>query len=436
VSDLKNERTRIVITGLGAVCSAGRTADQLWQTLNRRQSGNNHTTSDVNEPGHQGTPGVAEFSGTIKDFGDLPDAKRKFIRKSLKLMNRETQMGVAAGQQALSDSGVLEQYDPDRFGVCFGADNVSIMPRDFQRGIQACTSPDGTLEMERWGADGLDEIAPLWILKCLPNMPACHLAIANDLRGPSNTITQRDVSANLAIAEACRNIRAGDADAVLVGGTGTTLTPINHMHARMEDEINENDAICRPFDRRRAGSASGEGAGAVVLEEMHSAVQRHAHIYGEIMGAASASLVGTAGQANCRRALTVSLAQVLDRAGWAPSEIGHIHAHGLGTWASDVAEAQAIRDILGQENAKTPVVAAKSHLANSAAGAGALELIASVLAIENGHLFPILNYETPDPACPIHPVVDYDTPAGGNFLNLNMFGRGLASCVAVGAYAA
>ncbi|MCP4512236.1 MAG: beta-ketoacyl-[acyl-carrier-protein] synthase family protein, partial [Fuerstiella sp.] len=100
MSDLKNERTRIVITGLGAVCSAGRTADQLWQTLNRRQSGNNHTTSDVNEPGHQGTPGVAEFSGTIKDFGDLPDAKRKFIRKSLKLMNRETQMGVAAGQQA------------------------------------------------------------------------------------------------------------------------------------------------------------------------------------------------------------------------------------------------------------------------------------------------------------------------------------------------
>ncbi|MCP4784812.1 MAG: beta-ketoacyl-[acyl-carrier-protein] synthase family protein [Fuerstiella sp.] len=436
MNDLRGEQTRIVITGLGAVCSAGRTADQLWTTLTRRKSGNNHTTTEVSEPGRKGTPGVADFSGSIKDFGDLPDAKRKFIRKSLKLMNRETQMGVAAGQQALSDSGALEPYDPDRFGVCFGADNVSIMPSDFQRGIQACTSTDGNFEMERWGVDGLDEIAPLWILKCLPNMPACHLAIANDLRGPSNTITQRDVSANLAIAEACRSIRAGDADAVLVGGTGTTLTPFNYMHARMEDEVHENDAICRPFDRRRGGSASGEGAGAVVLEGMHSALRRNAHIYGEILGAASASFVGTAGQANCRRALTVALSQVLDRAGRTPSEIGHIHAHGLGTWASDVAEAQAIRDVWGQESAQTPVVAAKSHLANSAAGAGALELIASVLAMESGHLFPILNYETPDPSCPIHPVVDYDTPAGGSFLNLNMFGRGLASCVAVGAYAA
>ena len=436
MSDRNNARTRIVITGLGAVCSVGRTTDQLWQSLTQKRSRHNTSGTDAQESGDTTTPGIADFAGKITDFGDLPDARRKFIRKSLKLMNRETQMGVAAGQQALSDSGAHEHYDPDQFGVCFGADNVSIMPDDFQRGIQACTSKDGSFEMNRWGAKGIDEVAPLWILKCLPNMPACHLAIINDLRGPSNTITQRDVSANLAIAAACRSIRAGDANAVLVGATGTTLTAFNHIHARMEDEVQEIDSICRPFDRRRKGSAPGEGAGAIVLEELQSAIQRNAHIYGEVLGTASASFVGADGRANCKKALTVSIRHALNRAGRTAAEIGHIHAHGLGTWQSDAAEAQAISDVFGDQNAQIPVVAAKSHLANTAAAAGMLELITSLLALESGQLFPVLNYEFPDPACPVFPVVDCNTPAGQSFLNLNVFGRGLASCAAVGAYAA
>ncbi len=431
MSDHKNEMTRIVITGLGVVCSAGRTVDQFWKTLAQSP-----VTSASEDSAPAATPGVADFSGSIKDFGDLPAADRRFIRKALKLMNRETQMGVAAGQQALSDSGALKQYDPERFGVCFGADNVSVMPEDFQRGIQACSTADGTFDVGRWGADGIDEMAPLWILKCLPNMPACHLAIINDLRGPSNTITQRDVSANLAIAEACRGIRSGDADAVLVGATGTTLAPFNLLHAQLEDEVLNSGTICRPFDKRRTGAAPGEGSGAVVLEELQSAGRRGAHIYGEVLGTGSASFVGTGGRANCRRALVATMRQTLRRTGQTPKEVGHIHAHGLGTWQSDIAEAQAIHDVFGEENSTIPIAAAKSHLANAAAGAGSLELIASVLALQNDALVPVLNYEIPDPVCPIHPVVDGDESAGDSFLNLNVFGRGLASCVAVGKYAA
>jgi 3-oxoacyl-[acyl-carrier-protein] synthase II len=429
-----NSDRRVAITGAGIVCSAGRTAAQVWESLTSatNQSDSEHQTdAEVNDI----QQGVADFSGSIHDFGELPDDKRKFIRKAMKLMNRETQLGVSAGQQALTDSGALEHYSPDRFGVCFGSDNVSVMPNDFVRAIRAC-STDGRYDVDRWGTDGIEEMAPLWLLKCLPNMPACHLAIINDLRGPSNTITQRDISANLAVAEACRAIRAGDTDAALAGATGTTLAAFNLIHAQLDNEVQESDAVCRPFDKRRKGPAPGEGAGAVVLEDLDSAVRRGAQIYGEILGAASASHVGTRGTSCCRKALASAIRQVLKRTGQSPESIGHIHAHGLGTRKSDIDEAQAIREVFGDAVSRTPVVAARSHLAHTAAGAGALDLVSSLLAMQSGRLFPVLNYRVPDPACPVRPVVGADDPAGQSFLNLSMLGRGLASCVAVGAYAA
>lgn len=419
-----NSQKRIVVTGVGVICSAGLTADRFWHSLNKRP----------NPKANDGSPSQTAnvFTGSIDDFGELPKDKRKAIRKALKLMNRETQMGVAAGQQALSDSDVLGCYAPERFGVCFGADNVSIMPEDFVHGIQACSTPEGVFEAERWGTDGISGIAPLWLLKCLPNMPTCYLAILNDLQGPSNTITQRDVSANMSIAEACRGIRAGSTDAALVGATGTTLATFNLMHAQIEDEFSNADDVCRPFDKNRTGSTPGEGAGALVLEEMNAALQRGAHIYGEVLGTGSASAVGHGAVAGCRKALTRAMRQALSQARQSPHSVGHIHAHGLGTRDSDIAESQAIRDVFGEAASEIPVVAAKSHFSNAAAGAGALELIASLLALQHGHLFPIRHFSEADPECPVRPVTREDESAGKSFLNLNMFGRGLASCVAIG----
>ncbi len=422
---LDNSQKRIVVTGVGVICSAGLTADQFWQSRNE------HRNPDATA--QTGRETTTTFSGSIDDYGELPKAKRKAIRKALKLMNRETQMGVAAGQQALSDSDVLGCYAPERFGVCFGADNVSIMPDDFVNGIQACSTPEGAFESARWGSDGISGIAPLWLLKCLPNMPTCYLAILNDLQGPSNTITQRDVSANMSIAEACRGIRSGSTDAALVGATGTTLATFNLMHAQIENEVSDAGGLCRPFDRNRTGSTPGEGAGALVLEEMDAALQRGAHIYGEILGAGSSSAVGQGPVAGCRKALTRAMKQALSRGGQLPHSIGHIHAHGLGTRDSDIAESQAIRDVFGEAASEIPIVAAKSHFANAAAGAGALELIASLLALQHGHLFPVRHFNEADPECPVRPVTRHDEVAGTSFLNLNMFGRGLASCVAIGA---
>ena len=423
------DQRRIVVTGVGVVSACGKTPSSFWKTLTQPSGDSRNSTENSCV-----LPGIADFRGSIDDFGDVPAASRKLIQKSLKLMNRETQLGVAVGQQALLESGILQIYDPERIGVCFGAENISVMPEDFAAGVQACSNSEGQFDVDRWGADGIGEVAPLWLLKCLPNMPACHLAILNDLRGPSNTITQRDVAFNMAIAEACRTIKDDCADAMVVGATGTTLTTFNLMHARLDEEIADgiDDKVCRPFDRRRQGSTPGEGAGAVVLEELNSAIQRGARIYGEILGAASASNVGHDGVMACKKSLASAIRQALRRANLDPESVGHIHAHGLGTIKSDRAEAQAIAQVFGETASRIPVVAAKSHFANAGAGAGALELIASLLALENGCLFPVLNYSEPDPECPVHPVIAYNEAAGSSFLNLNLVSRGLASCVAVG----
>lgn len=417
---IDSSQKRIVVTGIGVISSAGLTADLFWDSLN--------TASTSNAPSQQ-----ADFTGSINDFGELPAPKRKAIRKALKLMNRETQMGVAAGQQALAESGITDNYSPERIGVCFGADNVSIQPEDFVHGIQACSTPDGRFDPERWGAEGIDGIAPLWLLKCLPNMPACYLAILNDLRGPGNTITQRDVASNMCIAEACRSLRAGDTDAALVGAVGTTLATFNLMHARIEGDVTEANGICRPFDKNRTGSTPGEGAGAIVLEDLDAALHRGAPIYGEILGSGAAATVGSNRIDGCRQALGRAMKQALRGSRQTPNSVGHIHAHGLATRDSDIAEALAIQDVFGESTTETAVVAAKSHLSNAAAGAGMLELISSLLALKHGHLFPVKNFQEPDPECPIRPVTRADESAGTSFLNLNMFGRGLASCVAVGA---
>ncbi len=431
------DRSRIAITGVGVVSPAGRTVERFWQSLTSPLTTACALSSGVDPQAVEPT-GVADFSGRIDDFGDLPAVTRKTIRKSLKLMNRETQLGVAAGQQALADSGLLESDETvrERTGVCFGADNVSILPEDFRDGIAACSDERGEFDFDRWGTLGLAEVEPLWILKCLPNMPACHLAIVNDLQGPNNTITQRDVGANMAVAEAVRKLRWGDADAMLVGATGTTLSAFNQMRARLEGDVAEagESAVCRPFDKRRQGPAPGEGAAAFVLEKLETALQRGAPIYGEILAATAASRLGHDGASACGKALAHAMKQSLKRAGLRPESVGHIHAHGLGTKTSDAAEADAVRHVFGTHSAEVPVVAAKSRLSNAGTGAGAIELVASLLALKHGELFPVWNSDEPDPECQLRLVQDGGVPSGDSFLNLSMFGRGLASCVAVGRY--
>ncbi|MBW3538927.1 MAG: beta-ketoacyl-[acyl-carrier-protein] synthase family protein [Planctomycetes bacterium] len=437
---LRTASRRVVVTGLGVVSPIGLTRGAYWQALVEGRSGvRGRSAADGSPAAIPCAAEASEFTGDIENFGPLEPAVKKAIRKALKLMNRDTLLAVAAGQQALAESGVLAVTGGERVGVCFGADNISMNPDDFLGGVRACTGEDGRFDFDRWGTEGLGEIEPLWLLKCLPNMPACYLAIFNGLMGPNNTITEGAVSANLAIAEACRLIEDGLADAVLTGATGTTLRPFNLMHALGDEEFirdcRDPQTASRPFDLHRRGAVPAEGAAAFVLEDLHAALERGATIYGEIAAASAACAIDASGRADGRRSLARSMRECLERAGLEPRSVGHLHAHGLSTQRMDADEAGAIRDVFAAEAERVPLVAAKSHQGHASAGSGATEMAASLLALRKGRLFPVLNYEQPDRACPVRPVtVAATVPAGDSFLNLNLTPHGQASCVAVRAW--
>jgi 3-oxoacyl-[acyl-carrier-protein] synthase II len=428
---------RVVITGLGLVCPLGLTADALWSALAQQQSGVGPVSSFPTT--HLPTSFAAEaraFTGSIDDFGPLEGEKKKLIRKALKVMCRESQMGVAAAQRALADAGLAGGgFDPDRGGVVFGSDYMITEPQDFTAGVGKCLNDAGRFEFTRWAAQGLPQVTPLWLLKYLPNMPASHVAIFNDLRGPNNSLTIREASSNLAIGEAFRTIARGSADVIVAGATGTRIHPVKFIHSLTQEEVAANGfepaQASRPFDLNRAGMVLGEGAGAVVLEELTSAETRGAKILGEVIATASSSVLNRQGVASRRQALENAMRAALREAAIEPHQVGHIHAHGLSTRTCDAEEAQAIAAVFGDRAAALPVVAAKSYFGNLGAGSGAVELIASLLAFEHDRLFPVLNHETSDPECPVAVVTDEQTSPGGSVLNLNVTPQGQAAVLVV-----
>jgi 3-oxoacyl-[acyl-carrier-protein] synthase II len=172
-----------------------------------------------------------------KAIHPLEGDRKKAIKKGLKVMCRETRMAVAAAQLALADARVAEKpLDPESSGVVLGSDYMLTMPEDYEAAMKKCADA-GDFEFTRWGQDGLDQMTPLWMLKYLPNMPASHVAIYNDLRGPNNSLTMREAASNLAIGEAFRTIRRGHASAMVAGATGTRILPMQAIHALQTEQM-------------------------------------------------------------------------------------------------------------------------------------------------------------------------------------------------------
>lgn len=432
---------RVVITGLGTISPLGNTTDELWQALSSGRSG--VVLSPANAPDTLARPfagEVRQFTGHIDDFGALEGELKKAIRKGLKVMCRESQMGVASAQRAIADAKLAGgAYDPERAGVVFGSDYMLSAPEDLCEAMAACAAEEREFEFSRWAKDGMTKMSPLWLLKYLPNMPASHIAIYNDLRGPNNSLTLREAAANLAVGEAFRVIQRGHADMMVAGATGTRIHPMKALHSAIQEELAAADQpperASRPFDLNRTGQVIGEGAGAIVLEEYESAHKRGARIYAEIVGAGSSSVADKNRVARRRQAMINAMRSALRDSGLSPKEIGHVNAHGLGSHSCDAEEAHAIGEVLADRGKPAPVVAIKSYFGNLGAGSGIVELAASTLALGHGKLPRILNYETPDPECPISAVTTDNTPAGESFLTLNVTPQGQASCIIVRACA-
>ena len=245
----------------------------------------------------------------------------------------------------------------------------------------------------------------------------------------------REAAANAAIGEAHQIILRGSAEVMLVGATGTRLNPMKMIHAIQQEETLLGDGdpatASRPFDRDRRGMVLGEGAGAIVLEELAAAKARNATIYGEVVGAASSIVAGPRLVARRGQAMVNVLRATLQAAGANINDVGHLHAHGLSTRTSDAEEAQSIQEVFAERATPLPVTAAKSYFGNLGAGSGMVELIASLLAVQHDWLPPILNYTTPDPECPVAAVHNGSGQPGGSFINLNVTPQGQAAAVMV-----
>ena len=430
-----SQSRRVVITGLGLISPLGNSPEALWNALSSGVSGvdilkrvpSEHLTSDIGGE-------CSDFTGDVADFGEVEKKLKRNIKKSLRLMCREIQLGVAAAQLAIANANLEDHYDPSRIGTLFGSDYIITEPTEFASGVANCLNGSEDFDFSSWAENGLTKVEPTWLLKYLPNMPASHIAILNDLQGPSNSLTVREASANLAVAEATTIIRRGSADAMIVGSTGSRIHPLRTVHVVLQEALADRNApgidgdatkACRPFDSHRCGMVLGEGAGAIMLENLESAQKRGATIYGEVVGYGS-SLVAPGGVPDHKKVFENVILGSLETANIKADDLGHVHAHGLSSVSVDQQEAAAIKGLLGD----IPVTAAKSYMGNLGAGGGMVELIASLLAMKNDQLFPILNYDSPDETCPVNVVKTAASP-GEMFLNLNCTPQGQASAVVV-----
>ena len=425
---------RVVITGVGVVSPLGLVPEEMLSRLRSGESGIQPFTRiphGVLEIDHGAE--AHDFSGHIDDYGPLEKMLKRTIRKGTKVMCREIEMGVAVAQRALADSGLTEDVrDRDRTGVIFGCDYIMSLPEEFTTGIAKCLDDNGEFQISEWGQTGKPEVNPLWLLKYLPNMPASHVAIHNDLRGPNNSITLREAAGGAAAAEAFSTVQRGHADALIVGATGSRIHPLRTLHASLQEKLastcDDPTNMSRPIDQSRDGSVLGEGAGALVFESYEHAVARGAKILGEVVGYGSSAVGGASGDHFQQRAIANALRAALGAAD--PSSIGHIHAHGLGTVEGDQQEAAAIADVFGSPDQQPPVTTAKGHFGNLGAGGGMVEMVASVLSL-GGELFPIRNLKNLDDQCPINACSGSGVQAGDSFITTNVTPQGQATAIRI-----
>ncbi len=419
-------KREVVITGVGMVTPIGIGRDAFWAALDEGRSG-------IRE-----VPALAasrdnpfRLTGQFVDF----DAKQYVQpRKTIKVMCREIQAAYAAAVIAMQDSGLAkEQLDPHRLGVVLGSEmfygDMEELIDTYRHSIH-----DGVFHANEWTPNAMKDLFPLWMLKYLPNMPACHIGIVNDARGPNNTIVQAGTSSLLAIQEAAMVIERGHADVMITGGSGARVTFSGAAFRgwlHLSKWQGPPSEALKPFDRRRDGALVGEGAGVLIVESREHAERRGAKILARIAGWSNRFETPNQAGEVTGVGIRASISAALKSAGMTAGDIGHVNANAGGLVHADRIEAQAIHAELGD----VPVTAPKGFFGDLGASSGAVELLASVLAFQNGRVPRTLNYQELDPQCPVNVIRDESLPVSKNValvLSQNETG-GAAAMVLAGA---
>ena len=402
----RSARTRVVVSGMGAVSPYGPGVELMWNKLLAGESAIK-PIENFDVSGFSCTIG-----GEIRDF----DARDFIERKSARRMARFTQLAVAAAREAIEDAQLdLDALDRSRIGVVLG-NGAGGYPE-----IQAAAS-----KLFDRGGMRLD---PLFLPKVLPNMAAANIAMQFGLLGYNTTVVTACAAGTQALGDAANVIRNGQADIVISGGTEAGFCQLGlGGFAVMRALSSRNDdptGASRPFDADRDGFVPGEGAGIIILESEASARRRGVDYAVELAGFGSSAdahhlVMPDADGAGPIRAINWAL----EDAGIEPEAIDYVNAHGTSTPLNDASETKALKIALGEATHHTPISSTKSMIGHIFGGAGGLESIAAIKSIADGKLHPTINYTTPDPDCDLDYVPNEARETNVNAVLKNSFGFG------------
>ena len=382
---------RVVITGFGAVSPLGLTAVDMWGALCTGRVGIDTITA-FDPAGFD-----CQIAGQAPEY-NIRDYVPKTHRKATKLMSRDIELAVVAAREAFVHAGLVTKgidpekvnINPERVGINLGTGLISCDLVELAPAVAASVT-DGQFDIHKWGQEGIELVTPLWLLKYLPNMLACHVGIIHDIQGPSNTITCAEAGAHLAMAEAAQTIARGASDVALAGGAEAKVNPIvmirQSLLNRATRENNHDPAsACRPFDADAKGSVFGEAAGMVILENIDHATRRGAKMYAEAVGFGQSNNINPAYEhlEPDGTGIQMAIEKAMAEARIEPEDLDLIIPHGTGIPVDDLAEAQAIQAALGDAATKIPVWPTKSMLSTTGAASGALDVIAAVCAMNDG----------------------------------------------------
>ena len=397
---------RVVITGFGAISPLGMTAGEMWDSLSLGRCGIDKITA-FDPVGFD-----CKLAGQAPDF-KIQKFVPKAIRKAIKLMSRDIELAVVAAAEALAAAGLVTKasdpeninIDPTRIAINLGAGLISCDLVELAPAV-AVSVTDGSFDIRKWGKEGLEMVTPLWLLKYLPNMLACHIGIIHDIQGPSNTITCAEASGHLAIIEAGQIIARCDSDLALAGGAEAKVNPIVMIRQcllKRATSQNNHDpaAACRPFDADAKGTVFGEAAGMVVLENLENARRRGAKCYAEVVGTGQSNSINPAYEhlEPDGKGLQIAIEKAIADAKIQPGDLDLIIPHGTGIPDDDLAEAKAIQAVLGKAAVQIPAWPTKSMLSNTGAACGTLDVIAAVCAMNSGTIPPAKNCDRKADGC-------------------------------------
>lgn len=406
---MRSEARRVVVTGIGAITPLGHSVDEAWESVLGGRSGIGPITQF--DPSNVDTV----FAGEVRGW----DPESVIIKREARRLDRSAQLFVGAAQQALDDADldfVKDETTADRAGVIVGS------------GLGGMLSFDAQLKVML--SRGARRISPLAVTMIIPNEAAGVASIRFNMRGPVTCVVTACAASANAIGDAAEIIRRGAADVMLAGGAEATICEFGigafNKSRALSTRNDDPQRASRPFDLDRDGFVMSEGSACVILEDREGAVSRGARIYGEVIGygmtsdAYHVTLPRPGGSGAAK-----SMEAALEDAGLQPEQLDYINAHGTSTKANDVTETVAIKEALGEGAARAvPVSSTKSMTGHLMGGAGAIESIFCLLAMESGVLPPTINYETPDPECDLDYVPNEPREAEVVYSMTNSFGFG------------